>query len=137
MPKKGLDLDPRAGIWNSLGIAYYRAGDWQPAVTALKKSMELREGGDCYDWFFLAMAHWKLGHKEEARKWHGQASAWMEQKEYGDPRLRRFRAEAAALLGVTDPNEQTAQQAETKNYCASPRLWGRYYVTKAEHEQPR
>jgi tetratricopeptide (TPR) repeat protein len=100
--KKAVDLDPRGGIWNLLGIAYYRAGDWHAAVTALKKSLELRGGSECDDWFFLAMAHWKLGHKEEARKWHAQAIAWMEEKKPRDTHLRRFRAEAAALLGVKD-----------------------------------
>jgi serine/threonine protein kinase len=103
--KKAVELDPRGGLWNMLGIAYYRTGDWQAAVSALKKSTELREGGDCGDWFFLAMAHWKLDHKEEARRWHARAVAWMEEKKPRAAHLRRFRAEAAAVLGATEANK--------------------------------
>jgi hypothetical protein len=33
-----------------------------------KKSMELRKGDNSFDWFFLAMAHWQLGEKEQVRK---------------------------------------------------------------------
>jgi uncharacterized protein HemY len=98
--KKAVALDPRPGIWNTLGIACYRAGDWQAALGALKESV--RGGGDCDDWFFLAMAHWKLDHKEEARIWYGQAIAWMEEKKPRNARLLRFHAEAASLLGMKE-----------------------------------
>ena len=66
--------------------------------------MELAKGGDAFDWFFLAMAHWRLGHKDEARAWYDKAAAW-DAKNLPPPEneeLRRFRAEAAALLGVND-----------------------------------
>ena len=49
--------------WNTLGVAHYRAGAWQTATTCLERSMTLRKGGDAYDWLFLAMAHWQLGHQ--------------------------------------------------------------------------
>ena len=63
--------------------------------------MELRKGGDSHDWFFLAMAHWQLGQKDEARKWHDQAVAGMEKRAPQNEELTRFRAEAAQLLGIT------------------------------------
>ena len=56
-------------------MAHYRAGDWKASLTALEKSMELRKGGDSFDWFFLAMAHWQLGEKDEAREWYDRAVA--------------------------------------------------------------
>jgi hypothetical protein len=31
-----------------------------------------------YTWFFLAMAHHRLGHREEAKKWLDKAVAWTE-----------------------------------------------------------
>jgi hypothetical protein len=34
------------------------------AIQELEKSMELRNGGDSFDWFFLAMANWQLGERE-------------------------------------------------------------------------
>jgi hypothetical protein len=39
----------------------HRCGDWKEASAALTNSMEVRKGGDSFDWFFLAMGHWKLG----------------------------------------------------------------------------
>jgi hypothetical protein len=62
--------------------------------------MEVRKGGDNFDWFFLAMGHWKLGQREEARKWYDEAVAWMDKNQPQNEELRRFRAEAAELLSV-------------------------------------
>ena len=50
------------------------------------------------------MAHWQLGAREESRQWYRQAVAWMEKNQPGDGDLRRFRAEAAELLGVQEEN---------------------------------
>jgi superkiller protein 3 len=102
--KRAVELSPQeAGVWNTLGVAHYRAGEWQAAIEALEKSMELRTGGDGFDWFFLAMAHWQQGHPDEARQWHDRAVEWMEANQPDDMELRRYRAEAAALLGIADP----------------------------------
>jgi WD40 repeat protein/serine/threonine protein kinase/tetratricopeptide (TPR) repeat protein len=93
--------EPKQGMWwNTLGAAQYRAGDWKAAIEALNKSMELRKGGDSFDWFFLAMANWQLGKKEEARKWYDKAVQWMDKNQPKDEELRRFRSEAEELLGM-------------------------------------
>ena len=90
-------MAPRAAfIANTLGVAHYRAGQWKEALAALKESMRRRSGGDGYDWFFIAMAKWQLGQKDEARKWYAKAT----KKEITDPELKRFRDEAAELLGI-------------------------------------
>ena len=86
-------------------MAHYRAGDWKAAIEALTKSMELRNGGDSNDWFFLAMAHWQLGDKTQARSWYDKAVPWMEKNQPKDEELLRFRAEAAALLGVKEKKD--------------------------------
>jgi tetratricopeptide (TPR) repeat protein len=99
--KKAVELTPNQGdYWNTLGTAHYRAGEWKSAIAALEKSTELRNGGDSFDWFFLAMAHWQLGKKDEARKWHDKAVAWMDKNQPGDEELVRFRAEAESLLKI-------------------------------------
>jgi tetratricopeptide (TPR) repeat protein len=101
LAKKATELAPMEGTyWNTLGAAQYRAGNWKDAIAALDKSMEIRKGGDSFDWFFLAMAHWKLGEKEKARSRFDQAVEWMDKHQPRDEELRRFRAEAAELLGV-------------------------------------
>lgn len=82
------------------GRGAVRAGHWDEAIAALQKSMDLRNGGMSADWFFLAMAHLQLGHKEEARTWYDKAVEWMDKNQPQDGDLRGFRDEAAALLGV-------------------------------------
>ena len=73
------------------------------------------------------MTHSKLDHKEEARNWHEQAIAWMEQKKRRDAHLRRFRAEAGALLGpqhligLRAQKMVAALRAEERQACQ--KLW--------------
>src|SRR5262249_6298810 len=96
-------------IRNTLGVAHYRAGNWQAAVEALEQSRKLRRGGDAVDWLFLAMAHQKLGRPDDARKCYAQAVQWLEDNRQAlaaDPtqaalaeELGRFRREAEETLG--------------------------------------
>ena len=63
--------------------------------------MQLRNGGDSYDWFFLAMAHWQLGETDRARQWFERAVRGMDKQfPKAKEELGRFRAEAAELLRV-------------------------------------
>src|SRR5262249_20209522 len=99
LAKQAVELKPETGAsGNTLGAAQYRAGGWKEAVAALEKSMELSNGGDSFDWFFLAMAHWQLGEKDRAREWYNQAVQWMDKNQPKNDELRRFRAEASELL---------------------------------------
>src|SRR5262249_29683780 len=86
LAKKAVELPKNEGCWNTLGVAHYRAADWKAAVEALNKSMQ-----NSYDWFFLAMAQWQLGKKDDARKWYDRAVQWMNQHAPQDEQLRRFR----------------------------------------------
>src|SRR5262249_13046799 len=107
LAKKCVKLVPNvATYWTTLGIAYYRAGDWNAAVAALGMSNDLsgeKELG--FNALFLAMTHWQLGNKEEACKWYDRAVQWTEKYKPGDEELRRFRAEAAELLGVGEKKD--------------------------------
>jgi serine/threonine protein kinase/Tfp pilus assembly protein PilF len=96
-----------ANCWNTLGVAHYRAEDWKAAVAALDKSVELGGGGGTVDWLFLAMAHQRLSHADEARKWYDRAVVWLDRSGSvlaGDPywarELSRFRSEAEEVLGL-------------------------------------
>jgi tetratricopeptide (TPR) repeat protein len=101
LAKKAIEVNPKEGtFWNTLGAAHYRAGAWKAALAALGQSMALRKGGDSFDWFFLAMAHWQLGEKEKARTWFERAVQWMDKHQPMDEELRRFRGEATELLAV-------------------------------------
>jgi tetratricopeptide (TPR) repeat protein/WD40 repeat protein/serine/threonine protein kinase len=96
---EAVELQPNQGMyWNTLGAAHCRAGDWAAAIEALNESMELRQGGDAFDWFFLAMAEWRRGNKDEARRWYDKAAEWRAQKGEGNEELQRFEAEAKDVL---------------------------------------
>ena len=98
-------------------MAHYRAGDWKSAIEALEKSIELREGGDSFDWFVMAMAHWQQGHKVKAREWYDRAVAWMEKNpdiEENREQLHGFREEAEKLIHVKEDVEvRTAPNAKS------------------------
>jgi serine/threonine-protein kinase len=99
LAQKAVAGEPQsANYLNTLGVALYRNGDDQAAVATLHKAMRLRSRGDSLDWFFLALAHWRLGDRGQARKWFDQAVQWMDTHKPHDDELRRFRAEAEAML---------------------------------------
>jgi tetratricopeptide (TPR) repeat protein len=102
LAKKAIELAPQdAATWNTLGVAEYRAGNWTAALAALAKATELRRGSS-YNWFFLAMTHWRLGQKAEARKYYDKAVRWMDESDPTNELLRRFRVEAEQLLDMTE-----------------------------------
>jgi eukaryotic-like serine/threonine-protein kinase len=107
LAKKAVELAPKAGtLWNTLGVAHYRARDWKAATAALEKSKELLGDTELsFNAFFLAMAHWQLGNQDEARKWYDKAVQWMEKNKPQDEELRRLRAEAAELLTIREKKE--------------------------------
>jgi hypothetical protein len=100
--KRAIELAPNeGGYWNTLGVAHYRAGDWKAALQALNKSNELLKGNELsFNAFFIAMAHWQMGNKDEARTWFDRAVDWMVQHKPNDRELQRFRSEAEALLKI-------------------------------------
>jgi serine/threonine protein kinase/tetratricopeptide (TPR) repeat protein len=103
LAKKAVALAPTNGeYWNTLGVAHYRRIDWTAAIEALSKSVQLSHGGQSADFFFLAMAHWQCGEKSEAQSWYEKGVAWMEKSGQQDDELKRFRSEAAALLGLSE-----------------------------------
>jgi hypothetical protein len=61
-------------------------------------------GGNSIDWFLLALAHGKLGEKDQARAWYDRAVSWMDTNQPNNEVLRHFRAEAAELLGLEVEN---------------------------------
>ncbi len=101
LAQKTVELAPSVGdYWSTLGAAHYRAGNWKEANAALEKSMQLRNGGDGFDWCFLAMICWQRGEKEKARQWFDKAVQWMDEKKPKDIELGHIRAETAELLKI-------------------------------------
>ena len=80
-----------------------RAGNCDDAVVALRKYREFRN--DDAEWsnpFILAMAHHRLGNKEEARQWFDKGAQWMDAHNSNSETMVRFGNEAAELLGVNE-----------------------------------
>jgi tetratricopeptide (TPR) repeat protein len=115
LAKKAVELAPnKDAYWNTLGVAHYRAGDWQAVCAALENTGELRQGGHSFDWFFLAMAHWRLGNHHEARRWFDKAIEWMDSNQSKNEELVRFRAEAEELIGPESgaKDEESVEQPD-------------------------
>jgi tetratricopeptide (TPR) repeat protein len=110
LAERAVLLEPK-GSMNTLGVAHYRAGDWKAAIAALKKSVELdQRPATSFNAFFLAMAHWQIGEKEQARSWYDQGVHWMQKNAPNDEELRRFRAEAEELLEINDKDTEDPMQ---------------------------
>jgi eukaryotic-like serine/threonine-protein kinase len=101
---KAIALQPEiATFWNTLGVARYRSGDWQGAIHALEKSMKMHQGGDGFDWFFLAMAYWQMHDEKNAWKWYKLGKKELPNTNtYMEP-VWPYYCEAAALLGDKSP----------------------------------
>jgi WD40 repeat protein len=97
-----------------LGAAHYRAGQWEKAVAELDQACALQgSGGSVQSKFFLAMAHYRLGHAEQAKTWLQDAVRSLEQQTtptsgpkgrsplrwQGRVECEILRREAEALLG--------------------------------------
>jgi serine/threonine protein kinase/Tfp pilus assembly protein PilF len=97
---KAVALAPQAAAcWETLGVANYQVGDYQAAVGALDKAAGLRPRGGGSGFFFLAMAHWRLGKKDQAGRWYDRGVQELSQDGLRSAATAGFRAEAAALLG--------------------------------------
>jgi serine/threonine protein kinase/tetratricopeptide (TPR) repeat protein len=106
LASKAAQVAPKVGKhWTTLGVAYYRAGDWKNAVGALDRALELRQWGVAINHLFLAMAHWQLRNQDLARKAYDQAIRWLamnkemlsKQKSQAE-QLRLLRSEAEEVL---------------------------------------
>jgi tetratricopeptide (TPR) repeat protein len=92
---------------NTLGAALYRAGRFAEAVRRLDEGILRKEGESREaDWVFLSMAHHRLGHHDEARRWLDRfrdrrpnlhPTAFWDELE-----IRMLRAEAEAVV-LWDP----------------------------------
>jgi tetratricopeptide (TPR) repeat protein len=111
--RRATTIQPGEGnYWNTLGAAHYRAGEWEDARYALTRSMKLRNEGDSFDWFFLALVDHKVGKPADAREWYDKAVARFQQTSPDNAELYRFHVEAAKELGLTVPE---APEVVSKN----------------------
>ena len=121
LAKKAVEQAPQVGsYWKTLGLARYRAGDGSCHRVLWRSPCSSCAGGDAAVWFFLAMAHWQLGEKNQARRWYDRAVDTCERNQSQDNELRRFRAEAATQLGITDAAKSTGKKEDYNTRQSKP-----------------
>ena len=106
-------LQGAANHFNNLGVAHYQNGQFAEAVEALHKAGEMIEGGDRMHRMFLAMAHWKMGNHEEARRCFEQGVAWQEEQNELPEDQKRFREMAEELMGIEATISPQSSNLET------------------------
>jgi hypothetical protein len=72
-----------------LGLAYYRAGQYDAAVEWLSKDLDpnINEAIPVVNWLVLALAEEKRNHPAAARQWFAQADQWLATKKRSLPRI--------------------------------------------------
>jgi serine/threonine protein kinase/tetratricopeptide (TPR) repeat protein len=104
LAEKAAAVPPKnADFWGTLGAARYRNGEWEQAARDLDNAIKLHSPNPAInESFFLAMARWQLGDKAGAKAWFDKGVAAMNKAKTQDDEMRRFRTEAAELLGIKD-----------------------------------
>jgi tetratricopeptide (TPR) repeat protein len=71
---------PCAWYLHTLGMAHYRAGDFDQAIQRLRESIDAKPAwpANVTNWLGLAMAYHRLGQTEEARQWLDKALQWID-----------------------------------------------------------
>jgi WD40 repeat protein/serine/threonine protein kinase len=95
-----------------LGVALYRSSDWKGAAELLEQTCAA--GDDPSGLFFLAMARWQLGEKQQAREWYDRAVKLTAKNRPQDEELRLFRTETATLLGIREPPAKGKEESPQK-----------------------
>jgi serine/threonine protein kinase/Flp pilus assembly protein TadD len=138
-PQRAVELATRAlnaapengNFWTTQGAALYRSGEWKAAALALQEAEKLLQGAAGFNsrlgrtFLFQAMAQQQSGNGKEARLAYDRALQWLEtnRKALNEDsaladELRRFRAEAAALLVIEVPpveQEKTIPPSEASS----------------------
>ena len=118
MARRAVAAQPNSSdVRNTLGTVLYRAGEFREAIEHLQVASDTQPVGSLtYSWFVMAMAHHRLGHPEEAKKWLDKAVQWADktlpelEEGFGfeltwDRRLilKLFREEAEAPAEIIQP----------------------------------
>ena len=99
LAEQAVRSEPESGeYWNTLGVALYRCNNPLEARDALMKSVELSDGGDAIDWYFLALAYLRIGELELASEWFSRAQQWCQLQTSLSQELQHIQDEAMPLF---------------------------------------
>ena len=98
----------RSDLLNTLGAALYRAGRFEEAVRHLDEGIQARgDGGDPRGFAFLALAHHRMGHRDEAKRWLDKLAAYQPKAgadfSWDDVEILILRREAESLILGSPP----------------------------------
>jgi serine/threonine protein kinase/Tfp pilus assembly protein PilF len=100
--------------WTTLGLACYRMHEYQPALAALEQAEQLGQDRNETDCLVLALVYWRLGEKEQARRWYDRAFR-MRSAQESEPELHRLREEAAAVFDLVEPAVEVAKEVSSED----------------------
>ena len=116
----------RSHVLKTLGAALYRAGRFEEAIRRLDESIQTRgDGGDPRGFAFLALAHYRLGHRDEAEHWLDKLVAYRPKEGFDfsidDVEVRILHREAeSVILGSRPSAPSIAPSAPTKGASGHP-----------------
>jgi len=105
--EEACQLEPKNGLYlNTLGVAYYRVGNYEKALATLQRSDEINKtqfkGSIPDDLAFLAMTQQQLGHAKEAQAELQRLRGRMKDPRWAqDAEAQGFLREAEALLAIS------------------------------------
>jgi tetratricopeptide (TPR) repeat protein len=104
LAERAVELAPEEGnYWNTLAAALYEARRTEEAEAAFERSMGLRDGGDAFDWFYLARLAGERGESDTAVELYERASAWRDRTMPHEADLYQIHLDAARALGLDTP----------------------------------
>jgi eukaryotic-like serine/threonine-protein kinase len=113
LARRSVALTPRGVVaWKVLASAEYRAGNWDAAIAAVTKAMEISGSAYEYQYLLLTLAHAQKGNAAEASVWFNRAHSRLAsdpannkraageiQQRWVEAAIYTLYAEAATLLG--------------------------------------
>jgi tetratricopeptide (TPR) repeat protein len=119
--------DSRSVSFLTVGAALYRAGRFEEAIRRLDESIRATGGqGAPKAAAFLALAHHRLGHRDEARRWLDKLGSYQSKEGaesfWDEVEIRILRREAESLIRGSSPSAPTPAATEpTKKAFPDPR----------------
>jgi tetratricopeptide (TPR) repeat protein len=139
-PERGKE---RSDALTTLRAALYRAGQFEEAIRRLDESIQTRsDGGDPRAFAFLALAHHRLGHRDQAERWLAKllSSQPKEGFEFSldDKEIRVLCREAESLILRSRPAASlTSDPAPIKKATAPPAIEPESASTTRSRPRPR
>jgi tetratricopeptide (TPR) repeat protein len=114
LARKAVKLEPDVSQYvNTLGVAYYRLGQYPQAVETLQRSLRESQGqGAAFSLLFLAMSHHFLGDAKKAQEDYDEGVRWFAERRAmvaNSPWVRQLdelQAEAKAVLAGAVPSNR-------------------------------